>query len=283
MFYKNNFLKIFIVAIIIVFSINIGIISASKNALKQKEDAALELKRSANISILMINDPLCSDCADIAFIISAVKKTNVKIIKEESFAAGSAEAKDLINKFGIQKLPSFVITGEVNKNEDVKKIFSQIGEIKDDAFKFNYFIAPYLDLASNSVKGKVAVTYINDKTCKECYDTAPFKQILSANLGMTNPAVVVLDKSDKAAQSLITKYKIKSVPTLVLTGDVSDYPSLIGVWLQIGTLEKDGTWVLRDIKKVNPNLIYRDLATGKIIKPVFQTPTPAASSAPSPN
>lgn len=277
MIYKNNLLKIFIIALIIVFSINIGIISATKKTVKQKEDAALELKRPANIYISIINDPLCADCADIAPVINAVKKTNVKIIKEESFAAGSAEAKDLISKFGIQKLPSFIMTGEINKNEDVKKLLSQIGEIKDGTFKFNYFIAPYLDLASNTVKGKVTVTYISDKTCKDCYDVAPFKQILSANLGMNNPAVVALDKSDRGAQSLISKYKMQSVPAFVLTGEVSMYPYLTGIWLQIGTLEKDGSYVLRDIKKVNPNLVYRDLATGQIIKPEASQ-SPAASS-----
>lgn len=264
---KNNLLKIFIIAIIVVFSINIGIILASKKAVKDKADATEEAKRPANISLTIIKDSSCADCADIAFFINAIKKTNSTINKEEIFEAGSSEAKKLISELEIKKLPTFIVKGEVSKNDDLAKLLSQIGEVKNDTFKFNYVVAPYLDLASNSVKGKVTVTFISDKTCKECYDPSPFRQILANNLGMFNPAIVSLDKSDRAARDLIAKYKIEAAPMFVLAGEISEYPNLVGIWLQIGTLEKNGIYILRDIKKVNPNLVYRDLKTGKIVKP----------------
>ncbi len=280
---KKNLFKFSIVAIIIVFAINIGIISASKNVVKQKEDAALETSRPANISLTIITDRLCIDCANITPIIDAVKKTNVKITKEEAFEFGSQEGKDLIKELEIKKLPTFILKGELNKNADVAKILSQIGEIKNDIFKFNYFMAPYLDLVSGLTKGKVTVSFINDKTCTECYDTNPFKKILANNLGMINPAIVTLDKNDKVAQALIKKYKMESIPAFVITGETSEYPNLTGVFLQIGSLEKDGAYVLRDIKKVNPSLIYRDLAIGKIVKPeAAQTPAVTPSPAVSP-
>lgn len=281
---KNNLFKIFLIVFALIFAINIGIISASKDAVKQKEDAVLEANRPANISLIIINDHLCIDCANITPIIDAVKKTNLKITKEEAFEFDSPEGKDIIKGLEIKKLPTFILKGELNKNADVAKLLSQIGEIKDSVFKFNYFFAPYMDLASNSVKGKVIVTFINDKTCTECYDANPFKQILANNLGMANPSVVTLDKSDSEAQSLIKKYKIESVPMFVIIGETSEYPNLTGIFLQIGSLEKDGAYVLRDIKKVNPNLIYRDLANGKIVKPEVPqapavTPSPTGSPA----
>jgi len=179
----------------------------------------------------------------------------------------------------IKKLPTFVIKGELNKNADAAKLLSRIGMIKNGVFVFNYFLAPYFDLVSNSIKGNVTVTFISDKTCKECYDINPFKQILANNLGMINPTIIILDKSDIAAQSLIRKYKMESIPAFVISGEVSEYPGLTGIWFQIGTLEKDGNYVLRDIKKVNPNLVYRNLATGKIIKPEAPQ-APAASPSP---
>lgn len=264
---KNNLLKIFIIAIIIIFAINIGIITASKKTVKQKVDAALETKRPANISIEIIKDSTCADCADINPILNAVRGTNIKIAKEETFEAASPEAKNLINELEIKKLPTFIIKGEINKNEDVAKLLSRIGEIKSGIFKFNYMVGPYTDLASNTVKGRAFLTFINDKSCKECYDASPFKQILANNFGMFNPATVSLDKSEKAAGDLIRKYKIEAAPMFILTGEVSEYPRLIGAWFQIGTVEKDSAYVLRNIKNINPNLIYRDLKTGKIIKP----------------
>jgi hypothetical protein len=264
---KTNLLKILLAIFILVFTINIGIITASKNSVKQKEDAASEVKRPANISLVIIKDSLCTDCADIRPLANLIKGTNVKITKEETFEAASPEAKDLIRELEIKKLPVFIIKGELNKNADVAKLLSQIGEVKNDTFKFTYFIAPYLDLASGSVKGKVTVDFISDKTCTECFDINLFKQILMNNLGMISPNIVSLDKSDKAAQDLIRRYKIGSVPTLVIAGEVSEYSNLTGPWLTIGAFEKDGSYVLRNIKGVSPDLVYRDLGTGKIIKP----------------
>lgn len=272
---KNNLWGIIFVIFIIVFAVNIGVITASKKTVKQQLDAAEEARRPANISLAIIKDSSCADCADINPIIGAVKKTNVKIAKEETFEAASPEAQKLIGEFGIKKLPTFIIRGEINKNEDVKKLLSQVGEVKDSTFEFNYFLAPYFDLTSNSIKGKVKVTFVTDKSCAECYDINPFKQILAGNLGMANPAVAALDQSEKEAQSLIKKYKIEAIPAFVLTGEISEYPKLAGIWLQIGALEKDGAYVLRDIKKVNPNLVYRDLKTGKTVKPAAATPVPS--------
>lgn len=267
---KAKLFKIMLIVFVPVFLVNISMIITSKDAVKQKTDADLETKRPANIDIIIIKDSSCADCADIAPIVSAIKQTNSKIIKEQTLEAASPEAKDLISRFEIKKIPTFIITGELNKNADLAKLLSQIGENKNDAFVFNYAIAPYLDLSSNTVKGKVTVTFIGDKSCTECYDTSPFKQILANNLGMLNPSVIALDRSNIAAQKLINKYKMKAVPAFVITGEISEYPNLAGIWLAIGTREKDGAYVLRDIKKVNPNLIYRDLATGKIIKPEAQ-------------
>lgn len=283
---KTNVFKILLVIFVLIFAINISMIMASKNAVKQKEDLALELTRPADISLAIIKDISCVDCADITPIINAVKKTNVKVAKEETFDSGSQEGKNLIREFGLTKLPAFIARGELDKNADVKKLLSQIGEIKNGAFKFTYNVAPYFDLASNSVKGKVVVNFISDKSCAECYDISPFKQILAANLGMVNPAIVNLDKSDKAAQDLIKKYKIGEIPAFVITGEISAYPGLAGVWLDVGSLEKDGAYVLRNIKKVNPGLVYRDLVTGKVIKPdTAQAPavSPVPTGSPIPN
>lgn len=264
---KINLFKIFIVVFILLFAINIGIITASKNAVKQKEVAVLEAKRPANISLVVIKDSNCTDCADVNLIINIVKKSNVKIIKEETFEAASPEAKKLIGELEIKKLPTFILNGELNKSVDVAKLLSQIGEIKNNTFKFTYPVAPYLDLASGAVKGKVTVTFVNDKNCKECYDASLIKQILENNFGMANLTVVSLDRSDKLAGRLIAKYRIEAEPLFILTGEVSEYPNLAGIWSQVGTVEKDGAYVLRYINKVNPNFVYRDLTTGKIVKP----------------
>ena len=88
-FNKNNLFKIILIVFVVVFAINIGIITASKKTVKQKVDAAIEVKRPAELKLTMIKDSSCSDCADITLIIDAIKKTNVQIINEETFDVAS--------------------------------------------------------------------------------------------------------------------------------------------------------------------------------------------------
>ena len=62
-------------------------------------------------------------------------------------------------------------------------------------------------------------------------------------------------------KSLIDKYKIEKVPTIILTGDVETYISLTQVWKQVGSVETDGTYVFRSVEQMGK---YRDLTTGKV-------------------
>lgn len=276
---KITLLNLFTAAGIIIFAVNIGIIITNKNIVGQKVKAAEELKRPASINLKIVKDSSCADCADLQFIIDAIKKTNVRVEREESFEASSTEGKKLIQDFEIKKLPAFMIDGEVNKNEDVKALLGQIGEIKENVFKLNYPVAPYVDVASNSVKGRVQLVLIADKTCAECYDVNVHKSIL-ARLGVSKLSLEkTLDKSSAEGWALIAKYKIKSIPAFVLTGEVGEYAGIAQVWPKVGTIEKDGAYVFREITQLGA-VSYRDLITGKIIKPATTSPAPVSSPAP---
>lgn len=274
----NSFL---FMAMSLIVLINIAIILQSTVAVTKKVKAAEEAARPANVSLTIIKDSSCADCADITPLINAIKNTNIKITEEKSIESSSEEGKKITQEMGFKRIPTFVIKGELNKNEDVKKILGQVGEINGDTFKLNYKFTPYIDAALGSVKGKVDLTFITDASCAECYDVTEFTKVLPGGAGVVKYGLSKLDKKDKAAQDLINKYKIGALPSFVLTGETSEYPGLAGIWLQIGAIEKDGTYVLKDITKLNPKLAYRDLKTGKIINsvpaatPPFATPIPA--------
>lgn len=260
-------LNFFIIVLVVVFAGNIAMIELSKKDLAQKVKAAEEIKRPADIEIIAVKNSACAECFDLNPFIDAIKSTNVKVAKEETFEASGEAGKKIIQEMSIKKLPAFIIKGEINKNDDVRNLLLKVGEIKNDNFSFSVPAAPYFDLASNSVKGKVVLTLITDSDCKECYDVNGFKQVLANSAGVLKPEVITIDKKEKSAQDILQKYKMKSLPAFILTGEVSEYPAIKGIWLQVGTLEMDGAYVLREIPKVNPGLVYRDLETGNIIKP----------------
>src|SRR5665811_2194818 len=97
-----------------------------------------------------------------------------------------------------------------------------------------------------------------------CYDVANHEIILR-QFGVPTQDQQVINSQLSDGKELIAKYKIKLVPTIILTGDVGAYPSLINVWSQVGTIEEDGAYIFREgVKQMG---IYKDLTTNEIIKP----------------
>lgn len=266
---KNVNLNTFLwLAIGAVFLINIAIILQNKSTVAQKKAAAEEASRPANIEIFVISDLSCADCADITNYINAIKNQSVKVVAEKTIAVNSEEGKNIIRDFEIKRLPGFIIKGELEKNDGLKSMLNNFGKIKDGLFVFTGNFAPYFDILSGKVKGAVNLTLISDKSCAECQDAKIYKQILS-RFGMAKFSTEAeLDRSDSKAKNLIQKYKIAALPTFVLSGEVSEYPNLANTWQQVGTIEKDGAYVFREVKATG--LVYFDLKTGKIVNPQAQ-------------
>jgi len=273
----KNFLLIALIAILL---INIAVILQNKSIVAKKKMIADEMARPANISITIIKDSSCADCADLTNYIDTIKAQNVKVVKEETLEATSGNAQNVIKKLEIKKLPTFIVNGEVGKSDNLKNLLLSFGQIDKNTFKFTGFAAPYLDLTSNQIKGQVNLTLISDKSCAECQNAQIYKQIL-ARFGLSKfSSEADLDRSDAEAKKLIQKYNIAALPTFVLTGEVSEYQNLNNSWSQVGTIGKDGSFVFRELKVTN--LTYSNLKTGKVIKPAAANPTTAPSPSPKP-
>ncbi|TSC84234.1 MAG: hypothetical protein G01um101413_529 [Parcubacteria group bacterium Gr01-1014_13] len=239
----------------------------NNDVLNKKLAQTAETSRPANLELVMINDKTCPDCFDTAAIINQIKKEGVKIDSDKNIDRSSDEGKQLIAKFAIKKLPTFLVKGELKKNSVLANFFSQAGDTIDDTFVFRQVGGPYFDTATNKVKGKVNLVLITDVTCTQCYDVAQHEAILK-QFGITTAAKVADIKSD-LGKALIKAYGIKMVPAFVLTGEIKEYPSLTSVWSQVGFVAKDGAYVFT--KGVPFMGTYKDLATNKVVTPAPET------------
>lgn len=255
------------VALGIVLVFNIGLTFQSKSATAEKKAQADELVRPANLTLTIITDSTCANCIDLTKYIDAVKQQNVNIVKEETIDAKSDAAKKIIADMKIERIPTFIATGELTKDGKAKQILEYIGKIENDSFKFTLPIAPYVDLGTNQVKGaNMNLVLLADKSCAECYDVKVHKTVLE-RFGITKfSSDKTLDRYDSEAQKLIKKYNIKSIPTFILTGEVSEYGELGKIWEKVGTVEGDGAYIFRELTQLG-QVTYRDLQTNKIIKP----------------
>lgn len=234
----------------LVLIINLFLTFGLKGVADKKIIEYEELMRPAEIQLAIIKDSACKDCFELSSITDAIKKNNVEITDTANLNIDSAKAKNLIDKYDIQKVPTVVVFGEIEKsgNMGLDKV--------NDALIFTKVEAPYTDAVSNKIMGRVSVTIINDKSCEECADLSSFiLQLKQSGVAIVDEKIVDI----KDADALISKYKLDKVPALIFSEDLAVYTLIAESWQISGTVEKDGSYILREI---NPP--YFDLEENKV-------------------
>ncbi|MCH8003242.1 MAG: hypothetical protein IH934_01315 [Nanoarchaeota archaeon] len=254
-FFENlkgiKLINLLVVALSLLLILNLFLAFGLKNTAKAKIEEAEELTRPAEIQLTVIENTACTDCFDLSQILNSIKNNKVKITNEESLDLNSAKAKDLINKYNIKRIPTVLVFGEIEKsgNLGLKK--------ESDALIFTGIKAPYFDTSSNEIMGRVSLTYINDATCGNCTDLSIFvRQLKQLGVAITDEKVVDI----KNADSLISKYSLDKVPSLIISSDLSAYEDITKDWQQVGTVENDGSYIFRTISPP-----YFDLNKNKVV------------------
>lgn len=242
---------------------SLGVAIKTNFVLGKKLAVAKEAERPANLQLTIIKAKDCVNCFDINQVVGFIKKEKVKIESEKEVELTSPEGSDLVKKYNLEKAPGIIIEGEVEKSESLKTILSKMGDVQDGVFVLRKSGAPYILTDSGDVRGEVKVTLIKDSKCSKCYDVERHKLALSA-LGVPINDIQVVELTDAVGWQLKNKYKIKVIPTMILTGDLDVYDSLKGVWSSVGTVEKDGAYVFRNLAIMGA---YKDLTNGKVVEP----------------
>lgn len=264
-FNLNSRLTIGLVAVMLLAIVFGLIISSQTNLfLRNKIAEEKEATRPASIDIIVLQESSCRDCFNLGPLLDAVKKENVEVNSEKIIEMTSLEGMKLINQYSIAKVPTLIISGEIEKDANLKALWPQFGEIQDGIFVLRQVGAPYVLASSGDIIGRVKLTMIMDKNCVECYDVTQHMIILR-NFGIFTQDQKVLDISLSQGEELIDKYQIKLLPTFVLSGDVEAYPLLKTIWPKVGTVEEDGAYVFREgVKQMGT---YKDLITNTVVKP----------------
>ncbi len=262
---KINFWLVAISFAVILGSAGLGVLymARANSIVGAKIAENKEVTRPAKISAIVIDDKNCEECFDAAQILTTLLKANVKFTSKRIVDRTEAEAKELIAKYTIEKLPTVILEGEVQKDESVAAMLARAGDLKDDTFVLKQIGGPFVEASTGEIKGKTKLTLIGDVSCGSCYDVRQHQLILR-QYGL-NPEIKMIDIASPEAKTVINQYKIISIPTFVLSGEVKEYPALLKVWPQVGMV-KDGAYVFT--LGVPSMGVYKNLKTGKIINPV---------------
>ena len=234
----NTIILGLIVILVVVMAVNVATSLNIGSQLKDKAQAAEEAAKPAKIGLAVITDSKCSDCTDIAPYVDFIKSSKVEITGEKTLEISSVEAKNLISKYGIKKIPSLVITGEI------EKVKLDGFDNKDDALVLADISAPYTNTANGKIEGRVIAYYLLDPSCTKCNDLGPLiQQIKFSGVGIVEQKNLSIASGEGAA--LVQKYKMGFAPAFILSKEASVYPLMAQAWPQIGTIEDDGSYVLR--------------------------------------
>ena len=101
-------LYILLVLLVVMFVTNLVLI----NKLSSTEQEAPEPLPQPKVQLFSIAAD-CEECTDISSVVESIKQTGVEVTEEQSLRAEDAKAKELIEKYSIEKLPTVVVLGEV--------------------------------------------------------------------------------------------------------------------------------------------------------------------------
>ncbi|MDP3765606.1 MAG: hypothetical protein Q8R04_03770 [Nanoarchaeota archaeon] len=248
---ENIFIGVTILLGILVL-VNITLTFNLNKDLKKSTLAAQEKSKPAKIELAVVKNSKCTDCFDISTIVSHVKNANANVTKETMFEFDSKEGKKLISQYKIEKVPTVVITGEIDK------VNIQGLEKRENALLLAKVEPPYTNAATGKIEGRVTLYNLKDPSCEKCNDLSLLtNQIKVAGVKIYEEKAV-MSNSDEGKE-LIKKYNIDFVSTIVLSNEASAYDIIKQAWPQVGSKETDGSYVLRS---VSPPFI--NLTTGKL-------------------
>ncbi len=246
---KSFYTKLYIalgLAIILIVLYNSFQLSSLSPLLEQRVAEAKEAAMPVKIELTVISTPSCDDCHDINATIETLKSIGANITNINEVDFPSEEAQALIVKYGVKKVPTVIISGEINKSSSIISTLSEIGEENNNVYVFTQLIPPFIETSTGKIRGKVSLVHLKKDDCADCFNIAPLIEQLS-NSGLKFSKQEEIDIGTVKGKELVAKYSITKVPTIILDKEADVYPAIVQGWNQLGSVEGDGAYVMRQI------------------------------------
>lgn len=245
---KTHLLYALIAVLAILYALNIYYT-------KNLTSALVELPVKLSFVIIQGPENTCKNCFDAKSIIQSLESSQKTTYKTKAFSFDDPISAQYIEKYRIENLPAIIVAGDIS-NEKVAGAWTSLSgkEVNKSVVVEN--LLPYYDIKTAKVKGIINATLIKDATCEDCFDENIYLNILK-NFGLIINDTITHDVSSPEGQTLVEKYAITKVPTLVLSAGTKEYANFVNSWPEVGTIEEDGSLVLRNVQKINTQ--YKEL------------------------
>lgn len=242
------------IALALVFSLTSFLLIVGR---MQKVNQPAAANEPARLDVTEIYVQNCSDCYDVNKDLAEIRKQNANV-SEKRIEASTAEARPLIDKYRIRKLPALVVTGEINKTAQLTSALSRLGYASSGAVIVEASI-PYYSVNESKVVGLVNVTRIIDTSCVQCSSVDVVVNSFK-RAGVVIKSDVNLEYNSPQGAELVRKFGVDRIPALIVSKDILEYPAMAAIWPQLNATEKNGSYALHVLQAP-----YRDLSEGRVV------------------
>lgn len=226
-------------------------------------------KTRGQVTLTVLSAPNCPDCFNLTQVLDQFKENGIAVTSQKTVPSQSEEGKALIARYAIERLPTLIMSNDSLEYPLISDIWAEVGTVENDGkLVLRSVYPPYVNVTSGKTEGLVDLTLITDEKCAECYNASILEELFAVGLNMKLRDAKTVDVTSARGKLLIKKYAIELVPTVVASSDANIYPVVAQVWNQIGTVEKDGALVARNIavieRAIGAPISYRNLTSGDI-------------------
>jgi len=194
--------------------------------------------------------PNCENCFSLSSLKGQLEKMGIRFADYRIVGAESVEGLAVIQENKLTFAPALLISKDIDKYDWIVESIKSSLEDRGEYYLLKSPVAPYKDLVSDSVRGVVSITLLNDSSCEDCFDVGELRQAFQ-QMGVYFVDEKILDVSSVEGKAFVLKYNVTKVPTLVLSKEILDYAQLREVLGSVGTFDdKDQSFVFRKIEDV---------------------------------
>ncbi|MEK6887619.1 MAG: hypothetical protein AABX14_01610 [Candidatus Aenigmatarchaeota archaeon] len=247
-------LALFAILIVIALVNVVTLTSISMNVQKGSTKPAIVY---AALDLTEIQAPVCDKCYSMSNTIANIKTQSVNLTESIVYSS-SSDAQSLISKYGINKLPALVITGEINKTATLTGFWSQLGSVKNGAVVIEAQ-PPYYSVRDSAVVGLVTLTRVVDSSCKLCTDLESLVKTFE-NAGVVISSDTSVEYNSADGKTLTNTYGLREIPAVIVSKNILEYPAMTRIWPQLNATEKNNNYALHLLQPP-----YRDLAMNRVV------------------
>ncbi len=196
-----------------------------------------------DVEVYVLKANSCVDCFDVLRIVEKIHVWGVNITKVHQFDLSSAEGKALVREFAIERSPSIVIMANNETLYSLLVFWRQYGVLRNGALVLTKQRPVFIELSSGEEIGRVKITRILPSKCPSCGNLSSFIDGLkSSGISISSDTILF----DYQALGLISRYNISVLPAAILSPQAQSYDFLVSSWHNLGSVETDGSFVLRE-------------------------------------